>query len=410
MAAPAPDRRTLALLTTYYKPVLGGVETMAERLATYLARRGYPVVVCTKRTSREHPAAERLDGVDVVRVSPTGPRRALGKWLASPSIVMAVWRRRRDVRLICCVDYRGLGIAGILAASLIGVPVVFDSETDGTLSGEAVRRRLERLGVSRTSPVASAATWPIRVAYGHADWYVCPSHAIEQETAASGVPASRMSYVPHGVDTRRFKPVCDCEKLALRTRLGLPEHAVIGAYVGRLSVEKGVIEAVEAWARAGVGDAVLMLVGPDMPGHPWDAAPRARERAAALGIASKVRFVGGVPQAEVATWLQAADFAVQPSYFEAFGIAAAEAMATGLPVIATDVGGYRDYVEPEVTGDRVPPKDVDALASAIHTMVTDGDRRRRLGANARQAAARFDEDVVFTQFAALFDRLAPPPA
>jgi glycosyltransferase involved in cell wall biosynthesis len=147
-----------------------------------------------------------------------------------------------------------------------------------------------------------------------------------------------------------------------------------------------------------------------MPGHPWDAAPAARDRAAALGISSRVRFVGGMPQAEVATWLQAADFAIQPSYFEAFGIAAAEAMATGLPVIATDVGGFRDYVEPGVTGDRVPAKDVDALAGAIRAMVCDGNRRRQLGANARRAALRFDDDVVFKQFAALFDRLAPPPA
>ena len=403
-------RPPVAILTTYYHPVVGGVETMAAQLVRHLVRRGHRVHVLTRRTSRRDPVRERLDGADVLRLPPTGPRRGYGKWVVLPAMVAALWRLRRDISVICCVDFRGIGIAGLIGSALLGLPVLFDAETDGVLAGRSVRLRLARLGVSPDGAVARAVTWPIRATYRHADWYVCPSRAIEREFVAAGVPASRLTCVPHAVDTAVFTPVSGDVRREERRRLGLPEHDTVAVFVGRLSLEKGVLDLIDAWAAAALDHASLVIVGPDMPGHPWDAGPALRARIAELGLESRVRLAGGVDRRDVTRWLQAADFAVQPSHFEAFGLAAAEAMAAGLPVIASDVGGLRDYVQPDVNGLRVPPRRVDALSHAIRLLALDPRLRARLAAGARRTAGRFEERVVMERFARLLDDLAAPQA
>jgi len=123
-------------------------------------------------------------------------------------------------------------------------------------------------------------------------------------------------------------------------------------------------------------------------------------------LAPNVHLLGGLQGAAVADWLRAADFAVQPSHFEAMGLAAAEAMAAGLPVIATDTGGYKDFIVHEQNGLLVPVGDVDALGQAIVRLTDDAALRKQLASAARRGAEPFDERRVLEQFAAIVDRLA----
>jgi glycosyltransferase involved in cell wall biosynthesis len=202
------------------------------------------------------------------------------------------------------------------------------------------------------------------------------------------------------VDTRRFAPAAPDERRALRERLGFPVDAVLAVFVGRLSKEKGVMELLRAWADARPA-ASLAVVGPPMTDHPWDVSAEARTLVEREGLADSVQFLGGQPPDVVAAWLRIADFAVQPSHFEAMGLAAAEAMAAGVPVIASDIGGYRDFVVDGENGLLVPPHDVAALAGALTRMAADASLRVRLGAAARTAALQFDEQIVLERFAEL---------
>jgi glycosyltransferase involved in cell wall biosynthesis len=403
-----PSRYPIALLTTYYRPVVGGVETHAENLARYLARRGHAVTVITKRCALSDPPSEVIDGIEVRRTPPVGERRASGKWLALPGFLRELRRRRSSLRLICCVDYRGIGLAALVAGWLWGVPVVFETSTDGTISGASVRRRLSRVGFAQDGAVARLATWPIRAAYRRADLFICVSRTLERELLACDVPAGRVLYLPHPVDCATFRPASEEERSARRRDRGLPAEATIAIFVGRLSREKGVAELLGAWAGLDVPGARLVIVGPDMPGHPWDQGAAARAFVAAHDLGDRVTFTGGLPQGEVAAWLQAADLGVQPSHFEAFGLAAAEAMAVGLPVIASDVGGFRDYIEPGVNGLRVPPRDVSALRKGLQHLLTADTDRRQMGQAALATARCFDEAIVFARFAEALDRLAQP--
>jgi glycosyltransferase involved in cell wall biosynthesis len=317
----------------------------------------------------------------------------------------ALIARRSDIDVVCCIDYRGIGLAALSARGKTGAPVIFQAQTEGVLSGARVRSWLGKLGANPDGPTARLATWPIRTLYGRADAIACISRGIEREVLAQGVPRERVHYLPNPVDTHRFAPASVDDRHALRATLGVPPDAVLCAFVGRLSKEKGVMELVQAWAAARPA-AQLVIVGPPMTDHPWDVSKPAQEFVASHGLGDRVRFVGAQPPDAVAAWLRASDFAAQPSHFEAMGLAAAEAMASGLPVIATDTGGYRDFVMPNETGLLVPVGDVPALAAAITTLTTDAPLRTQLGRQARLRAEAFDERVVLEEFAQLIDRLA----
>lgn len=395
----------VAIVTTYYRPVLGGAEAAAERLAVFLHRRGHPVDVLTKRTSASHAETERIDGVTVTRLKPIGERAPAGKWVIMRGVYKTLVEQRRQFDVVCCIDYRGIGLPVLAARRRTGTPVIFQAQTEGVLSGAPVRRWLEHFGANPQGLLARTATWPIRAIYGRADAICCISRAIEREALAEGVPRDRVHYVPNPVDASRFTPATPVEREEIRERLGVPPDAVVCTFVGRLSREKGVLELARAWIAARPG-ARLVLIGPPMTNHPWDVSAEARALIETNGLIESVKFLGGQPTDVVAAWLRASDFSVQPSHFEAMGLAAAESMAAGVPVIASDIGGYRDFIRHDENGLLVPINDMDALGAAILRLVSDAPMRHRLGEAARTTALQFDEPVVLERFAELIDRLA----
>ena len=175
-------------------------------------------------------------------------------------------------------------------------------------------------------------------------------------------------------------------------------------YVGRLSIEKGVLELLEAWRDVGSPNRILILVGPDMPG-PLDAGPAARKFVAEHGLQDRVIFHGA--STDTARLLRAADVYVQPSHYESFSNALIEAMATGLPVVASRVGGMLDCIVDGENGLLATPKDAADLAVKLRALLDDPARAERLGAKARQTVVdQFSEPVIMRRFAQLFRDVA----
>jgi glycosyltransferase involved in cell wall biosynthesis len=394
------SRPSIALVSTYYAPLIGGAETAASQLAAFLASQERRVIVITKRLAREHARVERTGGVEIRRVGPVGPPRGFAKWIAAPAFFRALLRFRHEHDVVICVDYRGVGLAALWARAWTKRPVVFQAVTDGVISGGAVRAALSRMGAP--ARVIDAATWPIRRLYRGADAYCCISRTIERETIAAGAPASRVHYLPNPVDLALFRPAPAEERAAARARLGIDAAAVVAIFAGRLSREKGLLELIDAWCEGMPVGSLLIVAGAEMPGHPWNVAAEARARAERAP--TPVRFVGGQPQPDLAAWLRIADVHVQPSHFEAFGTSAIEAMASGLPVVASDVGGLPDFVKPDVNGVLVPPRDPRALATALRALLADAPRRARLARGALETAQAFEIGRVLGAFAAIVDR------
>jgi len=250
--------------------------------------------------------------------------------------------------------------------------------------------------------LARALSWPIRRAYTLADGVACISKGIRAEAIAAGVRADRVHYLPNTVDTERFHPAEPGERDRCRAELGWPVDRPLGIFVGRLSREKGIVDLLRSWEHV-PAPATLVVVGPGMPDHPWDETARAREIAASPSLAGRVIFHGATT--DPAPLYRAADFAVVPSHWESFGLSAAEAMASGLAVVASAVGGLTDYIVDGSNGLLVPPQDPAALAAAIRRLIDAEPLRTQLGTAARETALQFDERVVLDRFGTLLDRL-----
>jgi glycosyltransferase involved in cell wall biosynthesis len=373
------------ILTTYFPPIVGGVESNAERLAAYLAGDGFAVRVLTKRVRRSLPDVEERDGVRIERVGMAAERSALGKWQFLPFALGWLLRRAREYDVVCAVDYRAMGIAAIFARTFTGRAAILQAQTPGGL-------------------VVRPMTWAAIAIYRRADAFACISHALEREAAAAGVPRERIHFLPNAVDTRRFRPATAEERREARRESGIAEATVVCVFVGRLSREKGLMDLLEAWRLAQV-EAVLIVAGPDMVGHPWDVGPAARAFVEQHGLHGSVRFVGSMT--DVASLLHVADVAIQPSHFEALGLSAVEALAAGVPVIASAVGGLLDFVVDGQNGKLCPPQDPASLAAAVKTLVEDHTLRSELAKHARASVVEeYDERIVFGRYASLIRQLA----
>jgi glycosyltransferase involved in cell wall biosynthesis len=402
----------VVVLTPYFRPVVGGVESNAERLARYLAAHGVGVRVLTKRITPDLPDREDIEGVLIERIGPYGPRSAAGKWQFAPFAAQSLVRSRSTYDVVCCIDYRGTGVAALGARAITGHAVVFQAQTTGVLSGDNVDAALARRGITPSGWLGRLVKWPPRAIYGRGDAFACISRVIERETLAAGVPRERVHFLPNAIDMSRFRPGSDIERFALRQQLELPAEAVVCLFVGRLSREKGLLDLMEAWRIVQHPDdrhGVLLVAGPDMDGHPWNVGPAARELAARHGLSSSVRFLGSIDPVD--PLLRAADLLVQPSHFEALGLSAVEALASGVPVIASAVGGLLDFVIDDDNGKLCPPNDSAALATSLRALIDDTGLRRRLASRARASVLpEYDDRVVFARFAALLHRLAEAQA
>jgi D-inositol-3-phosphate glycosyltransferase len=378
------------VLTPFFKPVLGGVESNAERLARYFASVGMDVTVLTKRMTADLPDTETFDGVRVSRIGPLGPRSPAAKWRMLPYVVAWLLRRRAEYDVVCSVDCRGVGLGALGARAFTGRPVIAQPQTTGVLvpdravglAARTIKRLLGRL-------------------YARADAVACIARTIEREALEAGVPPARVHFLPNAIDMTAFHPASIEERAAARHRFGVGSADLVCVFVGRLSREKGVMDLLEAWRLLRRDAPLLLLVaGPDMDNHAWNVGPAARAFANQHGLQGSVRFLG--PTSDVPSLMHAADIAVQPSHFEALGLSAIEAFACGVPVVASAVGGLLDFVKDGENGLTCPALDAAALAGCLRSLLTDADCRRRLASRARASVeTEYDERNVFARFATL---------
>lgn len=243
------------------------------------------------------------------------------------------------------------------------------------------------------SPLHYAIT---RYALARADHITATGLRLANATLRYAPRAKPVTVVPYGIDVARFEP---------RARNGArPAEVVVGA-VARLSPEKGLDDLLRA---------VALLVERGMPLRvvlAGDGPRRQRlERLAGqLGIAGRVDFRGEVPHEQVPAVLAELDVFVMPSRAEGFGVAALEAAAMELPVVASRVHGLPDVVVDGVTGLLVPPRKVDALADAIGRLAADADLRATMGRAGRafvQERYRWEDNVA--QMERLYRHLLEP--
>jgi glycosyltransferase involved in cell wall biosynthesis len=218
------------------------------------------------------------------------------------------------------------------------------------------------------------------------------------------LPGDRVRVVTCGPEAA-FRPRPGPEGLEVLSRYGVDHDLRYWLYVGGLSPHKNIARLIEAFARLGP-DERLVLVG-DFGDVFHTHIPELRAIVDRLGMADRVRFTGFVPDDELAYLLTRAFALVMPSLMEGFGLPAVEAMACGTPVVASTAGAL-----PEVVGEAgvlVDPLDVGAIAAGMRCLLDDPARRDLLAARSLERAALFTWDAAARSLLAVFDDLGPAP-
>ena len=213
-----------------------------------------------------------------------------------------------------------------------------------------------------------------------------------------GAPGDRIQVIPCGVDMDIFKPM---PRHQARAELGLGSEKVL-LYVGRVQPLKGPEFLLEGVARLGVRSGLkVLIVGGAVTGD--DEVDKVRRLAEELGIGRMVSFEGTVPHKKLVHYYNAADLCVVPSFYESFGLVAAEAMACGTPVVATAVGGLPETVKDGLNGCLIRERRPEALAEKVSLLLDDPQLRGLLASKARESVAGLDWPRVAGRVAGLYE-------
>ncbi|WP_433336534.1 glycosyltransferase [Spirillospora sp. CA-294931] len=341
-------------------------DTAAAELAAELGRQGHEVTVHARRDAPGPPDLDHPGpGVRVERVR-AGPECPL------PEVELPPWvpefgdllarRWAHDPPDVAHAHSWMSGLAALQASRLVGrtgharVPVV------QTYPGRPARNRLERLVLQISDAIIATCEKELA------------------ELAEQGVAGRHVAVVPYGVDLDLFRPEGPARGQ------GRAAHRLV--VLARRAESKGAATAIEALA--GVPDTELVVAGGLGAG-----AEGLRRTAREAGVDDRVTFLGRIGHDEVPGLLRSADLAVALPWDEPFGMVPLEAMACGVPVVASGVGGHLDTVVGGVTGVHVPPRDPPETARRIRDLLDDPVRRAGMAAaGAARARSRYSWDRV----------------
>ncbi|MFN2608392.1 MAG: glycosyltransferase [Acidimicrobiales bacterium] len=394
----------VALVSEHASPLatLGGVDAGGQNvhvaaLAVALARQGAEVVVHTRRDDPGLPPSVELAPGATVEHLNAGPPRPVAKDDLVPHMgalgraLLRSWTARRPD--VVHAHFWMSGMASVAAATGLGVPVVQTFHALGV-----VKRRHQ--GAGDTSPPqreSVEADLAQRV-----DRVVATASEEVFELVRMGADPTRITVVPCGVDVERFSPDGPVEP-----RPGPGRRRVV--VVSRLVARKGVDDVIAALPR--LPDVELVVAGgPDVAGLAANAeARRLRRLAAAAGVADRVDLRGRVAHADLPALLRSADAVACVPRYEPFGLVALEAMACGVPVVATAVGGLCDTVVDGVTGFHVRPADPAGVAAALDRVLGDTALAARLGTAGRaRTRTRYRWDHVARSTLSVYTELTRP--
>jgi D-inositol-3-phosphate glycosyltransferase len=370
----------------------GGQNVHVGSLALALAARGHSITVYTRLADRRALSAVPLGPGVTVRRLLAGPAAPLPKDALLPHMPEFGARLGREWRRcppdVVHAHFWMSGLAALDGAADLPVPV---AQTFHALGSVKARHQ----GPRDTSPPSRIET---ERQIGKRCAQVIATCGDEvRELAALGIAGQRISVVPCGVDTSEFQPSGPLAGRGTRPRL---------LALGRLVERKGVETAIAALA--GLPGADLVVAGgPSRSELGSDREyQRLRDAARAHGVDDRVMFVGGVARHQVPALVRSADVVVCVPWYEPFGIAALEAMACGVPVVASAVGGFTDSIVNGTTGLLVPPRDPAALADAADALLADPAMRAAFGdAGVRRARRWYSWQRVAAQTESVYARL-----
>ncbi|WP_304277493.1 glycosyltransferase [Caulobacter segnis] len=357
---------------------MGGAERQTLELMFGLRERGFPTKLLVFGPMTSALADNVLAEERYAQLDAKGMLRPLGWWRA--------WRalRRERTDIVVAVNQT----PAVLAVAI----------------GRALRATWATVVIFHTTLLMPRE----RARHGLFEWATRAARAlvfVSQNQAAywkgKGLRSPAVHTIRNGVDLARFQPDVVLRR-RMRERLGFADQTVVFGLLATFRPEKAHLDAIDAFSRVvqSGADARLILVG-DGPTRPM-----AERRAAARGVADRVIFAG--EQEDVRPWLAALDVGLLCSTaVETFSLAALEILATGAPMVMSDIGGASEIVTDGHNGLLYPAGDKAALTKALAALL-EPDLRRTLGANARPSVLRFSRERMLDDYQALFEGMQTP--
>ncbi len=379
----------VCILCPYFYPLYGGPENQALQVCQHILRSddSFEFTVVTRRLGHL-PSRDNLKGIEIHRLgSPwlarRAPRLAYFFFLFLAAVFFMHHRESFDV--IHSLRAYGLGSLAALLGRFFRKPVIVKiAEGELRVPARLSKRIIRRFRL---------------VFLRRASALVCLNDESESALRSLGVAKERISRIPNGVDTERFKPLRDPRlKADLRESLGLPTDGQLVIFVGYMHPRKGLESFFAAWPEVSAQhkDGHLILVGP-LPKKgvrlPQGFLRSFRRFSEVDAGALRVIWTGGKENVE--DFLRASDIFVLPSRYEGLPNALLEAMATGLPCLATRIPGIEEVITDGLNGVLLPPENARALTTGLGRLLSMepeclqemGDRAR-MHINSRHSIAR----------------------
>jgi glycosyltransferase involved in cell wall biosynthesis len=301
---------------------------------------------------------------------------------------VAVLARTRPNVVMLGLPWPRFAFGQLLTCALLAVPTVVVFQLVPT-DVEPLRRQLEPRG------------WLFRLAKRRQTWIAVSEHARVTVARLFDVPVESIGRIYNGVDVEAYTGASSTREVEeIRESLGLTRGDIVILSVGRLTSQKGFPDLLVAFANV-VRDreAVRLLIAGDGPER-----GQLERLISSLQLTDRVRLLGNVERPDLL--YRAADLFVLPSQYEGFPFAMLEAMAAGLPVVATRFGGADEMVEHGREGLLVSSGDVDGLAGAIQATLGNRGRMASMAQNARLKSERFSKTMMLEQTLAVLDQAA----
>ena len=415
------DNPRIYIAIATFHPLIGGAEKQALMQACCLRARGIEATVLTFHHDSSWPKYEEIEGVPVIRVAGRvlHKRRQLPRPLQKllymvAMIIMAwsVWRHRRHFDILHVYQLNLIALPTSFACWLAHKAMIVAIRCTGS---ETPLRTRQSLLAGPLDPHLPCLRIPGRFKQGndledlerlgkpivllthalllriHAIVVVISSRMIGYP-AAHNFPLPTMQLIPNGIDITQYHPQADTSFNE--------EKAYTVVCVARLSYEKGTDILLQAWnlVHREAPQARLLIVGDGI------LRTQLQRMTVALGISQSVIFAG--EQRDIPAQLYRGSFAVLPSRWEGMPNAVLEAMACGIPCVATRVSGSEDIIQHETNGLLVDVYDYQAMAQAILTLLRDPERTRMYGQAARERIEQaYALDHITDQYVALYQHI-----
>jgi D-inositol-3-phosphate glycosyltransferase len=404
----------LAILSVHTSPLApmggkktGGMNIYIRELAQELGSRGIAVDIFTRRSSHDEPDIDYGIGENVRVIYLTaGPVANLKPdeihpYLSLFTARLIAFSTRQNIKYD--MIYSHYWLSGWVAQKLKeswGTPFVQMFHTLGHMK-QRILSHENIMPDQRIRTETEAMEW--------ADRIIAATPAEHSQLVwLYRANRRKIEIVPPGVNTSRFYPIAQAEA---KVQIGCDPNQKILLFVGRIEPLKAVDTVLHALDVLKQRDESLLkeicfaVVGGDPNDKSDSEMMRLQQMAQELGLVDRVHFLGAKDQSELPLFYAAATAVIMASDYESFGMVALEAMATGTPVIASQVGGLAFLVQDQETGYLVPVREPQAMASCIEALVRDRQKCQEMGYQAYQLAQEYAWSNIADRLVAIFDEI-----